>query len=48
MDDLERDGPSNEKLDRFEGYLAKGTAKEINDLCQSAASDIARRMEFNL
>jgi hypothetical protein len=46
LEDLERNGPTDEDLAQFDSLLAKGTPKEIAELCRSAPAEIAQRIEI--
>ncbi len=43
-DELERTGPSKADLDRFADIFAKGSAEEIQELCQSFEADVNDRL----
>ena len=43
-DELERTGPSTVDLDRFADIFAKGSAEEIQELCQSFEVDVNDRL----
>ena len=46
VDDLEKNGPTQMDLEKFDSFFAKGSAQDMKDLCASAAKDIADRMEI--
>lgn len=46
LDGLERNGPAAEDLKEFDDLFRNASARDIADLCRSAATDIAQRIDI--